>query len=186
MTNDNLLSEKERALIGIGASVAAGCQPCTTYHVKAARTAGACDRSVALAVETALIGRKSSTAAMDEWAGRCQDQRPEVDDEFRAQKRLIAELTAIATAVAVNSVPELQEHLTAARDAGARGEQIRVAIEIARKIKGVAAEKIDAIADRIEEDARPTTATVQSTCCGSTESSRPEATVAARTDCGCR
>jgi AhpD family alkylhydroperoxidase len=87
MPNEIELNQKEQSLIAIGVSVAAGCQPCTAYHVKAARTAGACDRSIALAVETALAGRKSATVAMDERAERCQGARPEIDAEFWAQKR---------------------------------------------------------------------------------------------------
>ena len=185
MPNQIELNQKEQSLIAIGASVAAGCQPCTAYHVKAARAAGACDRSIALAVETALTGRTSATIGMSEWAARCQGAKPEIDTEFRSQKLLIVELTAIATAVAVNSVPDLQKHLEAARDAGARVEQIRVAIEIARKIKRVAEEKVGAITDRIEKDAQATT-TGGPGCCSANEEQRPVVAAGARTDCGCR
>jgi AhpD family alkylhydroperoxidase len=186
MPNEIELNQKEQSLIAVGASVAAGCQPCTAYHVKAARTAGACDRSIALAIETALTGRTSATIGMGEWAARYQGAKPEIDPEFRAQKLLIAELTSIATAVAVNSVPDLQKHLTAARDAGARMEQIRAAIEIARKIKRVAEEKIGAITDKVEEEAQPATAPGASACCGSTEANRTEIPANAPTNCGCR
>lgn len=186
MPNGIELNQKEQSLIAIGASVAAGCQPCTAYHVKAARTAGACDRSIALAIETALTGRTTATIGMGEWAARCQGAKPEIDAEFRAQKLVIAELTSVATAVAVNSVPDLQQHLDAARGAGARAEQIRAAIEIARKIKRVAEEKIGAITDRIEEDALSATASGGSGCCGSSEANRREILESVPTNCGCR
>lgn len=123
---------------------------------------------------------------MDEWAGRCQGARPEVDAEFRAQKRLIAELTYIATAMAVNSVPDLQKHLTAARDIGARPEQIHIAIEIARKIKPVAEEKIEAITNRMGEDVQSAAAVAGPGCCGSTEVDGPEVTAGAQSGCDCR
>ena len=145
MEIDNVLPEKERALIALGASVGAGCQPCTAYHLEAARAAGACDRGISLVVDTALAGRKSATSAIDEWAGQCQGGRLEVSAELRAQKRLIVELTSITTAVAVNSVPELQEHVKAALECGARSAQIEVAIDIARRIKRTAEEKIEAV-----------------------------------------
>ncbi len=186
MPNEIELNQKEQTLIAVGASVAAGCQPCTAYHLKAARAAGACDRSIALAVETAVSGRKSATTAMDEWAERCQGARPEIESEFRAQKRLIAELTSVATAVAVNSVPDLQKHLTAVRDMGARPEQIQVAIEIARKIKRVAEEKIEAITDRIGEQATSVAAVTGPGCCASSQVDRPEVTAGAQPGCGCR
>jgi AhpD family alkylhydroperoxidase len=176
MPNNNVLTEKERELIAVGASVAAGCQPCTTYHVKAANAAGACDRGIALAIETAIAGRNRATEIMDEWAKRCQGSQPELDAEFRAQKRPISELTAVATAVAVNSVPDLKTHLAAAKESGASDEQIRSAIEIARQIKRVAGEKIEAAITRSAETG----------CCGSAPAQDREAPAEGRTGCGCR
>ncbi len=186
MPNEIELTEKEQSLIAVGASVAAGCRPCTAYHVKAARSAGACDRSISLVIETAVAGRLSATAAMDKWAEQCHGAKPHIDDAFRAQKRLIAELTSVATAVAVNSVPDLQKHLEAAQELGARAEQIHIAIEIARKIKRVAEEKIDAILQRSEEGATSAAALAGAGCCGSTEPSRPEVPAGVRPNCGCR
>ncbi len=185
MPNEIELNQKEQSLIAVGASVAAGCRPCTAYHVKAARSAGACDRSIALAIETAVAGRKSATAAMDGWAEQCQGARPDIDDEFRTQKQMIAELTSVATAVAVNSVPDLQKHLTAARGQGVRAEQIHIAIEIARKIKRIAEEKIEAILQKPGGDA-PLAAAMGQGCCGSSQASRAEVTAEARPNCGCR
>jgi AhpD family alkylhydroperoxidase len=144
MPNDTF-SAREKELIALGASVASGCQPCTEYHVRAARSAGVCDRGIFLAVETAVALRNSSTRAMDKWAERCQGSRTELDPEFRAQTRLIRELILIASAVCVNSVADLTLHLTAARELGATSEQISLAIAVARAIKKIAAEKLEAI-----------------------------------------
>ena len=148
-----MLTEKEKELIAVGASVAAGCQPCTEYHVKTARTAGACDRSVTLAVETALAVRESATRTMDEWAGKCQGVQPPLDSAFRVEKRLVAELTAVAAAFAVNSVPDLRARLEAACACGATPEQIRSAIAIAGMIKKVAEEKLAALLGELSGDA---------------------------------
>lgn len=144
MPNHNVFTDKESALIAIGAAVAAGCQPCTAYLVKAARIAGACERGVSLAVETALAVRESATRIMDEWAGQCQGGRPQLAPGFRTEKRLIAELAAVAAAAAVNSVPDLKAHLEAARESGATAEQIRAAVAIAGKVKRTAEEKLAA------------------------------------------
>lgn len=148
-----MLTEKEKELIAIGASVAAGCQPCTQYRVKTARTAGACDRSLTLAVETALAVRQSATSTMDDWAGQCQGARPPVDSAFREEKRRIAELTAVAAAFAVNSVPDLRARLEAARQCGATQEQFRVAIAIAGMVKKAAEEKVTAFLGELSGDA---------------------------------
>lgn len=144
MTSQGVLTEKEKALIAIGASIASGCQPCVERLVQAARAAGACDRGVRLAVETALAVRESATRAMDQWAEQCQGSRPELDDEFRAERRPVAELAAVAAAAAVNSVPDLKAHLEAARESGATPERIRAAIAIARSVKRTAEEKLAA------------------------------------------
>jgi AhpD family alkylhydroperoxidase len=36
MSTNGLLTEKEQELVAVGASIAAGCRPCTAYHVRAA------------------------------------------------------------------------------------------------------------------------------------------------------
>ena len=162
-----MLTEKEKELIAIGASVAAGCRPCTEYHVKTARSAGACDRSLTLAVEAALAVRASATRTMDEWAGQCQGARPPLDDGFRAEKRLIAELTAVAAAFAVNSVPDLKARLQSACEGGATPEQIRSTIALAGMIKKVAGEKVAAfLMEQFGEEASCGAAPVQPAGCG--------------------
>ena len=186
MPNDGF-SDKERALISVAASVGSGCRPCTAYHIKSARAAGARERSIFVAIEAALAGRASASSAIGVWAERCQGVRPEVDPEFRASKRLIADLMSIATAVAVNSAPDLERHLAAARESGATVEQIRSAIGIARKIQRVAQEKIEAITDRLEEQV-PSIARTPSTtgCCSPEQAAAPEATVGNTSGCGCK
>lgn len=179
---NEVLSEKERALISLAASVGSGCRPCTEHSVKAVRDAGACERGVRLAVETALAGRASATATMAEWAEGCQGSRPDVDPEFRGGKRLLAELMSIATAVAVNSAPDLEAHLATAQQNGATTGQIRSAIAIARHIQRVAQEKIEAITNRLEErvssNATP--------CCGPEPAESPKAATGTTAGCGCK
>ena len=160
------LNEKEKELISLAASVAAGCRPCTEYHVKATRKAGACERGLALAVETALEVRKSATQKMDQWAGQCQGPRPEVDAEFRSQKRQIVELEAVAAAFAVNSAPDLEARVAAARAAGATMEQIREAIDVAKGIKGVAEKHASAVVVAAEAPAPSCCEAKAPTSCG--------------------
>lgn len=184
---NEVFSEKERALIFLAASVASGCRPCTAHHVKSIRAVGACERSVRLAVETALTGRASATTAMAEWADRCQGSRPEVDRDFRGSKRLVVDLMSVATAVAVNSAPDLELSLANAQRSGATMEQIRAAIGIARQIQRVAQEKIEDITNRLEQQA-PSTATAEATtaCCGTERTDTAEAAVGTKVGCGCK
>lgn len=141
MTNQGVLTAKEEALISVSASIAAGCRPCTEHHVNSAHKAGACDRSIALAIETALRVRESATRAIANWDERCQNVRPELSAEFREQKRAMTALAALAASAAVNSVPDIEEQLETARQAGATPEQIRAALAIAASIQTTAREK---------------------------------------------
>lgn len=187
MPDNTPLNEKEQSLIAVGASVAAGCRPCTAYHIKAAVAAGACGRGITLAVETALAGRHSASAAMDEWARQCQGPRPEIDAEFRDSKQRIVELTAVATAMAVNSVPDLKTKIAAARDRGTSLEEIEAALEIARRIKRVAEEKVEAAAaESTRGVAQSASAPASTGCCGTGPAPAQEAPAATRSDCGCR
>ncbi len=58
------ITVKEKELAAVGISVASGCKPCTNYHVKAVREAGASDEEIKQAVADALSVRKSATDFM--------------------------------------------------------------------------------------------------------------------------
>ncbi len=62
------ISAKEKELSAVGVSVATGCKPCTDYHVKAVRKAGAADDEIEQAVADALAVRRVATAIMERHA----------------------------------------------------------------------------------------------------------------------
>jgi AhpD family alkylhydroperoxidase len=63
------MESRVKALIAIGASITANCQPCLQYHASKARALGADDEELAAAIEVAKAVRKGATAKMDEFAG---------------------------------------------------------------------------------------------------------------------
>jgi alkylhydroperoxidase/carboxymuconolactone decarboxylase family protein YurZ len=150
-TNESAaLSIKEEALAGVAASIAAGCRPCTRRWVHAARKAGACERGIRLAVETALAVRSAATREMADYAATLQAGAPEVDEAFRSERARLAEVLACGAALAVRSVEGLEERILSACDRGATPAQIGSAILIARavaKASGDEAEKVVAHAD---------------------------------------
>lgn len=145
MSSEPVIDPKTKALIALGASVAAGCQPCTEFQVTAAREAGACERGVQVAVEAALAVRRAATGGMDRWSERCQGARPELDATFRANKELLAELVSVASAICVQSVPDLVLHLAGAARLGATPEMVRATVGIARSVHNAAMEQIEAV-----------------------------------------
>jgi AhpD family alkylhydroperoxidase len=143
------LSQKEKEVIAVGASVAAGCKPCTAHHVAAARHAGATDEDITWAVDDALDVRKSATeimagVALEQLGGDAGREGPQ-----DSAKPLINELTSAAAAFAVSSTTDLETHVNAARQAGASDRQIELALSVARMIKRVANEKVEAAAEAL-------------------------------------
>jgi AhpD family alkylhydroperoxidase len=63
------MESRVKALIAIGASITANCQPCLQYHASKARELGADDEELAAAIEVAKAVRKGAAAKMDEFAG---------------------------------------------------------------------------------------------------------------------
>jgi AhpD family alkylhydroperoxidase len=135
-----MLSDKDQELISIGASLAAGCQPCTHFHLRAARIAGASDAEISRAVNDAMRVRKEAAEGMAQLASQYLGAAIFYTNK---QNLLLSELVSISAACAVNSVPDLETHLTAARRLGATDGQILSAIKIARAVKGMAERKVE-------------------------------------------
>lgn len=131
MTAVEILPGKQKSLIGVGASIAAGCQPCTLSFAAAARQAGACDRGVRFAVESGLAGRQRATASMSAFASE-KLAAPELDAAFRAEKAALEALIDVATAIASNAATLVKSSVDGARARGATDDQIRAVAELAR------------------------------------------------------
>ena len=141
-----MLTEKEQELIAIGASIAAGCQPCTTFHIRAARIAEANDDEIRRAVGNALRVRRNATEVMARiGASQSVDaSASEANDD--EDKSLIGALVSIGSAYAVNCVTNLETHVASAREQGATDGQILSAIKISCAVKDVAGNKAKAAA----------------------------------------
>ena len=145
MSTNGSLTQKEKELVAIGASIAAGCQPCTTHHFKAVRQAGATEREIRQAIDAALGVRHSATEIMTGLAEMHLGTGGAVEEPRNSSRLLIGELVSIGAALAVNCVTNLETHLQAARKGGATERQIQTALGVARAIKKVAEQKAEAI-----------------------------------------
>ena len=142
MINETL-STKQKHLIGVGAAMAAGCQPCTSSFVAAAREAGACERGARHALEAGLRSRDAANAAMRTFA----DQgfpKPDLDDAFRAERKVLEALIGVAAAVAGNAAGLVESRVAEARKLGATHAQIRLAGQIALTARKGAEQTADA------------------------------------------
>jgi AhpD family alkylhydroperoxidase len=153
------LDGKEKELAAVGISVAAGCKPCTDYHLAAVRKAGATEEEIRQAVVDALAVRKGATEAMAEhaFADLSANGRHTDAGEARPPTR-VGELVSVGAAFAVNCTSSLEQHLVAARSVGISRNEIRAVLKLAAFIKKMAALHVEKQAgmesDRSAEQAR--------------------------------
>jgi AhpD family alkylhydroperoxidase len=147
--SQNTLPNKEKALVGIGAAVAAGCRPCVHTLIRAARAEGACERGIRLAIETGLYAGTCATRAMAEWAQGEQGGAPELDASFRAEKERLTALILAGASLAANSGELLGRYVGEAQALDWSKEQIGAALAAARTVARTAAGKIDATTTRL-------------------------------------
>jgi hypothetical protein len=149
MTSSNTLSAKEQALVGIGAAIAAGCQPCTIRLIRSARAAGACERSIRLAIESGQSASTSATEAMVRWAEREQGQTPVLDETFRLEKENLAALISTGATYATHSTATLDSQLLNAQAYDWTNVQIAEALTVASVVARTAAEKVEVAVARV-------------------------------------
>ncbi len=152
MSEDVILNSKQKEMIALGTSIAAGCQPCTTHHLEAARAASVSDKEMTLALAAGAEARRATTQAMVEWAAKQFGGTVELPEDWVAQQKLIHSLVSVAAAFALNSVAEFRRFAEEAHHFGASDRQIRVAVAMGRTIKGAAAEKIEGAAQQLLAD----------------------------------
>jgi AhpD family alkylhydroperoxidase len=160
------LSPKEKTLIAVGAAIAAGCRPCLERTVELARGAGACERSIRLAIETALEAKNRQLESLAAWAETVQGAKPEVDERFRRERVRLVELISCGSALALRDAKSLPERLSGAIETGCTEPMIASALAIARSVAetatSVAAETIASLVSRVPADPVP--------CCGDARS----------------
>jgi AhpD family alkylhydroperoxidase len=147
MSTIDILGQKEKELIALAVSIAAGCQPCTAHHVKVANEVGATETEISAAIENALNVRISATKIMAEIAYANQSDKCVVEPQIGSLQQLINEVISIGASLACNSVNGLEYHLQRAKITGASDRQIQTALGIARAIKKEAEEKSEAVVE---------------------------------------
>lgn len=173
------LPNKEKALVGIAAAIAAGCRPCTRTLIRAARAEGACERGIRLAIETGLYAGTCATRAMAEWAVSEQGGAPQLDASFRAEKERLTALILAGASLAASSTELLGRYVAEAEALDWSKDQLGAALAAARTVARTAASKIESRAERLGLSLREEAAG----CCPGDQEAATEAP--ATGDCGC-
>jgi len=153
-----VITVKERELAAVGISIASGCKPCTNYHVKAVREAGASDEEIKRAVADSLSVRKSATDLMKAHAhARLSQEGSHSDADGPDSTNRVRELVSVGAAFGVNCTSNLEEHLAAAETVGISQEEIAEIVKLAAFIKERAASHVERLV-RMPEKERQATA----------------------------
>lgn len=129
---DQKLSDEQRELVAVGASIGAGCQPCVSYHLKAGTKAG-------VSAERLLAGVVNSELAAAEAAERLSDHaRAQLGREVREPKvagALDVALASLGGALGASDLANVERQLIACRQFGVSQSQLREAIELGRAVQ---------------------------------------------------
>jgi len=143
------LDEKTIETVAIAISIAAGCEPCTKFHAKAARKLGATDLEMMHIV--ALAGSNWSesnafTAAINEIV----TMPSRGDDAYSLTHNAV--LARVGVSVCRNCVRLLQVSMEVAQEQGVADEELMTVIALAARIKQKAAAHLDRVIDRLDVD----------------------------------
>lgn len=146
------ITSKEKELAAVGISIAAGCKPCTDFHVRKVRELGASDAEVKQAMTDALSVRRGATDIMEAYGlarleGR--DRTEQLPQATRTDR--VKELVCIGAAYGVNCVSSLKIHLEAAERAGISHEDIGTIVKLSAFIKGKGASHVEHLAESLEK-----------------------------------
>ena len=136
------LTVKERELVAVGVSLAAGCKPCADYHLKKVRGAGASDEEIEQAMMDAFAVRDKAKKIMRRHGfillGFKRVEPTEDDDDELGEPTRMRELVSVGAAYAVSCTSSLEEHVATARSVGVADDEIETVVGLARFIRGKA------------------------------------------------
>jgi AhpD family alkylhydroperoxidase len=146
------ITSKEKELAAVGISVAAGCKPCTDFHIRKVRESGASDAEIRQAMSDALSVRRGAADIMEAYGlAHLRESKPAVEPKYAGQTERVKELVCIGAAFGVNCVSTLEDHLEAAERIGISHQEIDTIVKLSAFIKGKAASHVERLADSLDK-----------------------------------
>lgn len=171
------LTDKESEFVAIGASIGAGCRPCTKYHVAAALKNGFTDEEVLRAIDEAQAARREAVALVGD-VGRSSLGIDDGENGNHLQpagrEQLLVCLGAAAGGNAANLV---KLYTSGPGGADLSGEELRSALAIAEMVKEHAAEFFRRDAERLTATLSPAAQGAAPTCGCQAPATVPAATI---------
>jgi len=148
------ITPKEKELVAVAISVAAGCKPCTDHHVKVARKARSTDEEIRQAADNALeIRRRAADIMEGHTSAHLGNMSEEPRFEAVGDVNRVEALASVGVAFAVNCVSSLEHYLAAAEIAGVPQDDISQILELAAFIKERAASHVERLVGMSKEKA---------------------------------
>ena len=161
------LTHTEKELVAVGTSVAAGCKPCTDYHLREVRKTEASDAEIRQAIAQAVRVRRDATEIMEgHGLEQLRASGAAGGSSSAEQTSRIEQLVSVGAAFAVNCASGLEKHLKAGQQVGIAEEEIQEIVGLAAFIKRMAASHVEKLVGMAEAgkttEAKPASA---SGCC---------------------
>jgi AhpD family alkylhydroperoxidase len=141
------LTNKEIELVYLGASIAAGCKPCTSYHFRKVKEAEASDDEIQNAISDSANIRDIAKREMETYAmnllGISTQSEVKVDNQNLDR---LTVLVSIGAAFSVNCTSTLNSYITFAESVGIANEDINNIFRASKLVKMKAASHVDKIA----------------------------------------
>ena len=145
-----LLESTELELAAIGISIAAGCVPCTKYHITEAGRSGASRLEI---LEALRNGVGIANTALSDMHRQFDPQAvSSFEDDINTGLSRCAILTGIGSSVASNSVQQLNIMIGLARSNQIQDKEIMEIVGLANRIKEKAASHLVRVTDQLDAD----------------------------------
>ena len=148
MNMEGSLNIKEKQLVYLSASIAAGCHPCTKYHLRKSREAGLTDIEInkILALTTSI--RDNATNYMGSFAHN-QKTADKLEVENRESRNRDDILVGIAASYSTNFPVGLEKYLSTAINIGISDVELSDIINLSKFVVDKARAHVEMITDKI-------------------------------------
>src|SRR6266545_1897804 len=126
-THETQLSQQDKELVALGASVGAGCHPCLAHHLKAAKQADLTEARTRTAITSAQLVAAQAAEELALSVQRRLDVQNVTPPAPAAVEPHDTELAALGAALGANDRLNIERHLTAAAALGVTPSQLRAA-----------------------------------------------------------
>ena len=145
-----LLESRQLELAAVGISIAAGCIPCTKYHITQAGKSGAGSHDI---LEAVRIGVGIANIALSDLHRQFDPQAvSSSEDDINTGLSRCEILTGIGSSVARNSVKQLKIMIGLARNNQIQDNEIMEIVGLANRIKAKAALHLLRVTDKLDAD----------------------------------